>query len=97
MEFIFEFLLELVLEGTIEISQSSKVSKVVRYPLIILIILLFLGVALLIIFTGILAYQKMDKICGILFITIGITFLIAGIMKFKKLYLKKKINLKLEK
>lgn len=90
MEFMFEILLELILEGTFEISKSKKVPKIIRYPLIIVIILLFLGVALLIFYTGVLAYQKINKICGILFITLGIVFLVASIIKFKKMYLVKK-------
>lgn len=92
MEFIFEFLAELILEGTIEITKNTKVPKIIRYPLILLIILLFLTVSLLIIFGGVLAYQKINKIYGILFIIIGIIFLIASVIKFKKIYLIKKIS-----
>lgn len=92
MEFIFEFLAELILEGTIEINKNTKVPKIIRYPLILLIILLFLTVSLLIFFTGVLAYQKINKTCGILLIIIGIIFLIASVIKFKKIYLIKKIS-----
>lgn len=92
MEFLLEILLELILEGTFEISKNNKVSKFIRYPFVVFIILLFLGVTLLIIFTGILAYQKINKLCGILFIILGIFFLIASIVKFKKIYLIKKSN-----
>lgn len=87
MEFIFEILLELILEGTFEFSKSKKVPKIIRYPLIIFIILLFLGVIFLIFYTGVLAYQKINKICGILFIILGIVFFIASIIKLKKIYL----------
>lgn len=90
MEFVFEILLELILDGSFEISKNKKVSKIIRYPLIGFIILLFLGVTLLIFYTGILAYQKINKICGILFIIIGIVFFVTSIIKFKKLYLEKK-------
>jgi len=55
--------------------------------LIIFIIFLFLGVTFIIIFTGFLLYQKLNKIFGILLILIGIIFLIFSIIKFKKLYL----------
>lgn len=92
MEFIFEMVLELILEGTLEISKNRKVPKIIRYPLIFFIVLLFLGVILLIFYTGVLAYQKINKICGIIFISIGIIFFVVSIVKFKKLYLKKKSN-----
>jgi len=89
MELILEVLLELILEGTIEISKSKKVPNIVRYPLIIFIILLFIGVLLVIFFTGIFVYQKINKICGILLIIIGIIMLVSSVIKFKKIYFKK--------
>lgn len=90
MEFIWEILLELALEGTLEISKNKKVPKIIRYPFIFLILLLFLGTTTLIFYTGILAYQKINKICGILLIIIAITFLITSVIKIKKMYLMKK-------
>lgn len=92
MEFIFEFVVELMLEETFEISKNKKVSKIIRYPLIVFITLLFLGVIALIIFTGILAFDRINKICGILFIILGIIIFIASIIKFKNIYLTKKRN-----
>ena len=41
MDYIIEFLLELVFEGTFEISKSEKVPKYIRYPLIVLVLLFF--------------------------------------------------------
>ena len=38
MEFIFEMVLELILEGTLEISKNRKVPKIIRYPLIFFIV-----------------------------------------------------------
>lgn len=90
MEFLFEILLELIFEGTIEITKCKKVPKIIRYSLIGLIILFFLAVIFLIIFTGILTYQKLNKIGGIIFIVLGIILLITGVIKFKKIYLIKK-------
>lgn len=92
MEFIFEVLLELILEGSFEISKNRKLPKIIRYPLIGFIILLFLSVISLIFYTGVLTYQRINKICGIIFIIIGLVFFVESIIKFKKLYLKKKTN-----
>lgn len=34
MEIVFEILIELILEGTMEASKNKKVPKIIRYPLI---------------------------------------------------------------
>ena len=44
MDLLFEFLLELILEGSIEVSRSRKVSRWIRYPVIVLLFLFILGV-----------------------------------------------------
>ncbi len=90
MDLLFEILVEFLLEGTIEISKNKKVPKMIRYPLITLIVVLFTGVIFLIFLIGVLAYQRTSKIVGLFFILIGILFLIASIVKFYKVYLKKK-------
>lgn len=95
MEILFEFLVELLLEGTIDLSKNKKIPKLIRYPLIIVIILLFLGVIFITIFTGVLAYQKINKLAGILLIIIGTLLLVGSILKFKKTYLIQKDNVKL--
>lgn len=92
MELVFEVLVELLLEGAIEISKRDKVPKIIRLSLILFIILLFISVIILIFFTGVLAYQKINKLFGLLLIIIGVVFLIASVIKFKKMYLIKKNN-----
>lgn len=96
MEILFEILVELILEGTFEISKNRKVPKFIRYPLIFLIVLLFLGVAVLIFYTGVLVYQKINKFCGIFLIVLGIAFVIGAILNFKKEYLRKKKGIVVE-
>ncbi len=44
MEDLFEILLEVALEGCIELSRSRKVQKYIRCPLIVLISLFFIAV-----------------------------------------------------
>ena len=91
MEYLFEFIIELALEGSIEISKNKKVPKVIRYPLLALIILLFLTVIGLIFLTGILIWKD-NLIAGIFFIIIGLVMLVMSSIKFKKVYLKKVSN-----
>ena len=88
MEYIFEFILELVLEGSIEVSKSSKIPKYVRYPLIGIISLFFIAVIGLIFFTGILSLKE-NILLGILLILVGLLLLIMSVIKFRKIYLTK--------
>lgn len=89
MDFLIEILLELIIEGSIEISSNKKVPKWIRYPAIILITLFFT-----IIIFGVLALGvyilKRNIFVGIVIILIGLILLISGIREFKKKYIEKK-------
>ncbi len=88
MEYLFEFILELVFEGSLEASKSTKIPKIIRYPLIVMIALFFLAVIGIIFITGILSLKE-SKLVGIFFILIGLFMLIMSIIKFRKTYLTK--------
>lgn len=88
MEYLFEFLLELILEGSIEASQNPKVPKGIRYLLITIVSLFFLSVIGLIFFTGTLMLKE-NFVLGILFYALGFCMLLMGILKFRKVYIKK--------
>ena len=91
MEFLIELILELIFEGSMEISSNRKVPKIIRYPLISLIFLCFLFVFGIILFVAIISYKE-SIILSILFIIIDIFLVIGFIKKFKELYLNKKNN-----
>lgn len=74
MELIFEILLELVFEGSVEISKNKKVSKWIRYPLIFIICLFFLSVFSLLIFTGIISLKK-NPYLGVFLILVSLFFI----------------------
>ena len=88
MEFFVEILLELILEGTMEASQSKKVPKVIRGFLIVLISAFYLSVIGLILFIGVSCW-KTNKIGGLIIITIGLAIFIMAAVKFRKTYLDK--------
>jgi len=88
MEYLFEFILELVLEGSIEVSKSSKIPKYIRYPLIVIISLFFITIIGLIFFVGIVSLKE-NIFVGIFFILIGLSMLIMSVIKFRKTYLTK--------
>ena len=88
MEIIVEFILELLLEGSIEVSRNIKVPKYIRYPLIFIISLLFLFVICIVILVGVLLLNE-SVIGGIIFILLGLFMLVSVIIKVKKMYLVK--------
>ena len=76
MEFLIEVLLELILEGGIEISSNKKVPKWIRYPMIVLILLFFTFVIVAILALGMYILTK-NIFMGIVIITIGVILLIS--------------------
>jgi len=86
MEFIIELVLELFVEGGIEVSSNKKISKCIRYPILALLILFFSVVIFGIIILGVLMLKE-NILVGILFIALGLFFLVISIHKFRKRYL----------
>ncbi len=86
MEYIFEFIMELVLEGSIEVSKNSKIPKYIRYPLIGILSLFFIAVIGLVFFTGILSLKE-NILLGVLLILVGLFLLIMSVIRFRKVYL----------
>lgn len=88
MEYLIEFILELVLEGGLEATKSNKVPKPIRYIILGIIALLFIAVIGIIYLTAFLFLRQ--SIIGFIVIFLLATFmLISAIIKFKKEYLKK--------
>lgn len=89
MEFIFECILELFIEGGMEVSSNKKISKWIRYPILFLLILFFSIVIFGLLFLGIM-FLKSEPLAGLLFILISIVLLIGTILKFRQVYVKRK-------
>ncbi len=85
MESIFEFIFELILEGSVEISKSSKIPKWIRYPLIVIIALFFIAVIGIILLAGILSLKE-NIFIGIFLILVGLLMLTMSILKFREMY-----------
>lgn len=88
MEYLIEFILELVLEGGIEVTKSNKVPKPIRYIILGIIALLFIAV-IGVIYLSAFLFLKQSIIGFILFFVLATFMLISAIIKFKKEYLKK--------
>ena len=85
MDDLLEFILELLLEGGVELGSNKKVTKWIRYPLIFIISILFLLVVVLIFWLGIWIHKESIAL-SIAFIILSIAILIGGIKEFKKRY-----------
>ena len=83
MESIIEIILELVLEGSIEASKSSKIPKPVRYLITAIIVLLFIAFIGFILWVGVIVLS--DNIpAGIFLILMGVVMTLLGVIKFIK-------------
>ncbi len=90
IEIIIEFIAEIFIDNTDNIIKNKKISKWIRYPVIFITILLCVLITVVPIILGIVLLNK-NIIASIIFITIGIIFLIGIIYKIKKV-IKEKTN-----
>jgi predicted permease len=89
MEFIFEVIVGLILDGSIEISKNSKVPNYIRYPLIAIISGFLVAVIGLIFLVGVLSLGVNIGL-GFLLILLGFSTAVICIVKFRKIYLSHK-------
>ena len=91
MDFILEFLFELLLEGTVELSKNVKVPKTIRYPLLVLIILFVIAVIVGIFVLGIALFTE-DMFFSIMMFALGAFFLVGISIKTYKFFKNKKLD-----
>lgn len=89
MEILFEIIVELIVDGCIEVGKSRKVPPIIRYPLIALIAIFFLAVTGGLIVLGI-NVAKNNLIAGILLSIVGAGLLIGSVIMFRKSFFEKK-------
>lgn len=89
MDMILELLLELAVDGGIELSGNRKLSRWIRYPLIALVCLFFGSVIALVLYMGISVYPE-EPLASVLLCLLGLFLLVGTVLKFRKLYLVKK-------
>lgn len=84
MEFILEFIFDLVFESSMEIAKDKKIKKWIRYPLAFVLFLFIIAVIGTIFFVGIMFIFDEEiniKLAGILFIIFDIILIISAIKK----------------
>lgn len=89
MEFLFELLLELAAEGTVELSKSVRVPRPVRFLLIGIIVLFSVAVIGVMLLASITALKE-NVFFGIVLLAITLFMLVMGVIKFRDTYLRKK-------
>ncbi len=87
MEILFEFIFELLFEGSVEVAKSRSLSKWIRYPVIALLSLCFIAVVLLFFVLGIFLIIKNESyslFLGLVFLIIDVLFVVSIIKKIKE-------------
>lgn len=89
MDFLIEFLVELILEGSLEISEDERMPKWLRYICLTIVIIVFsiviIGLFVLGVYIG-----KENIYAGIFCILIAFILLISGVVKFEKKYIQRR-------
>ena len=91
MDLIIEFIIELILEGSFELSKNLKTPKWLRYPLIILVLLFFIAIIAIIFIVGLITLKE-STIIGLLLIVISVAFTVFSVAKFIDIYIKRNPN-----
>jgi len=89
MEFIIEGIFEFIIEICFDVSSEKKFSRWIRYPLIIILILIFAAI------TGLFVYAGMDSLddrplMSVICFAVALFIVIGTFIKFRKVYGKNK-------
>ena len=91
LDFILAILVELFVEGTVELSKNVKVPKAIRYPLLGLIILFILAVIVGIFILGFNLLTE-DILLSVVIFSIGAVFIAGLSVKIYKLFKNRNSN-----
>lgn len=85
MEFLMELITELLLEGSLEVAKSRRISKWIRYPAIVLLAVLYAAVVAVIALVGwIVLKEGSTAWLGIGFLLLDIFFVFYSVRKMRK-------------
>ena len=85
MDLLFEIIMELFLEGSIEINSNERVSKWIRYPILVMLILFFTIITSGMLILGI-YFIKENIVMSIILIICSLLLLMGSIIKLKSVY-----------
>ena len=84
MDMLIEILLEIIIEGALEASESKKVPMPVRILLAAGVVLIFGAVVGMLIWNGVIRKSLLLIICGVLFLALVILLAANKITRFRK-------------
>ena len=88
MEFLLELLIDLIFEGSVELSTNKKIPGFLRYFLIGLIVIICMAVIGTLFVLGIII-GKENPAAGSLLLISSLVFLVFSVLEFRKKYLDK--------
>ncbi len=86
-EFVVEFIFELLFEGGEELCKRPKVSKWIRYPILILFFLLYAAIVFFVFFISWISWKE-SILASIFMAALGVFFIVGMARKVWKEYLK---------
>lgn len=89
MDFIIELILEIFLEGSMEIIKIKKIPKYIRYPLIALITIFFTTIIVGMFTIGIMLIKE-NFYGGLFIMLVSLILIIGAVSKVQALYIENK-------
>lgn len=91
MDLIIEFVGEVIIEGIIELIQNKKISKWIRYPLLIIISLFYTAIIAAITFISIKCFSK-NSLLSIFLLSVDVLLIVGIVSIIRKSINKKEIQ-----
>lgn len=79
MDFLLELLFEIILEGTLELGTNRKIPLVLRILALLVILALFGGITVLILFAGYQAIKEHNTLAGVFLLIVGFLMALGSI------------------
>ena len=92
MDFLFELLFDIIVEGSIELGSEKSVPMPLRILAVLIVIAVFFGMGGLVVYMGLEAMSAGDNGAAIMMNTVGAIMVCGGIFTIFKMFRKKKQN-----
>lgn len=85
MEFLMELVIDLLLDGSVEVAKSRRISKWIRYPVIAMLAILYVATVAVIALVGWIVMKEGNTAwLGIGFLLLDIFFVLYSVRKIRK-------------
>lgn len=90
MEFLFELLFDIIVEGSIELGSEKTVPMPLRILAALIVLVVFFGMGGLFVYMGYEAMLGSDKVAAIALFAVGALMVLGGIFVISKMFYKKR-------